>query len=167
MKKECVKPAAALALLITLVLGSCNNPINPAPGADTPAGKGAVRVETGAGAARTAVPAVNFARYEYWFSKGSDAAVEKTALNGVFELDAGTYTVTVKAFVAAEDAEPATQGTSGTFTVAAGQDAGIVRGVLNPVIGVGAGTLSFSLSYPYTAELDSLTLTRVGGGGVC
>ena len=164
MKKQFARLAAAFGLLSIVLLGGCNNPVSPRPGVDIPAGKGVVRVETGAGAARTAAPAVSFARYEYWFSKGSDAAVEKTALDGVFELDAGSYTVTVKAFVAAEDTEPATEGTSGTFTVAAGEDAGVVRVVLNPVIGAGAGTLSFSLTFPNGAELDSLTLTRVGDG---
>jgi predicted outer membrane repeat protein len=121
-----------------------------------------VRVETGAGPARTAVPAVSFARYEYWFAKGGGGAAEKTAVNGVFELEEGSYTVTVKAFVAVEDAVPATEGTSDTFTITAGKDAGIIRVILSPVIGAGSGKLSFALGFPDGAVLDSFVLTRVG-----
>ena len=163
MKNYFFKPAAALALLLTILLGACDNPVSPRPQAAMSEGKGLVRVETGAAAARAAVPAVSFARYEYWFAKDGGAPAQETPAEGVFELEAGSYAVTVKAFVAAVDATPATEGTSGAFTITAGADAGLVTVVLTPVIGAGAGTLSFNLTFPSEAEVTALTLTRVGG----
>ena len=127
MKNYLCKPVAALALLLTILLGACDNPVSPAPRAAVPEGKGLVRVETGAAAARTAVPAVNFARYEYWFAKEDDDAAQETPVAGVFELEAGSYTVTVKAFVSAGDMVPATEGASESFTITAGADAGVVK----------------------------------------
>jgi hypothetical protein len=156
-------------LIVTAMAGlmdirwSLNGADFPAPRANMPVGKGVVRVETGAAAARTAVPSASFARYEYWFARDSDAALERTAVEGVFELEEGSYTVTVKAFVAAGDTSPATQGTSDAFTITAGADAGSISVILAPVIGAGNGTLSFALVFPDTAELTAFTLTRVGG----
>jgi hypothetical protein len=80
----------------------------------------------------------------------------------VFELDPGDYAVTVKAF-AGDEASPAAQGTSGAFTITAGQDAGAVTVTLAPALETGEGTLAFTLTYPENAALESFALTRLAG----
>jgi predicted outer membrane repeat protein len=169
MKINLVKPAALVALLFTFIAGACQNPINPrGPEISIPAGKGVVRVEAATGGAagggaRTVIPSLaGFSRFEYWFAKDGGEAAEKTALEGVFEMEPGSYTVTVKAFVP-EGAQAAAEGTSAAFEIAAGTDAGAVTVTLVPVVGEGEGTLVFALTYPEDAELSSLTLTRLGG----
>jgi hypothetical protein len=104
-----------------------------------------------------------FSRYQYWFSKGGETAVEKTPLvDGLFELEPGTYTVTVKAFVG-DETEPAADGTSESFTVVASVETSPVTVILSLRVGDGNGTFSFTLTYPVTAGLNSFTLTPLGG----
>ncbi|GHV81029.1 hypothetical protein AGMMS49944_28200 [Spirochaetia bacterium] len=168
MKKQFSILTALFALLSVLALGGCVNQINPVERPETgiSEGKGMVRIEagTGGGDARTVIPAVNFHHYEYWFSNNGGAAVAHTGVGGVFELDPGNYTVTVKAFAGAGDTSPATQGTSASFSITLGVDSGSISVILTPVLGVGNGTLTYTVEYPDGAEAVSFTLTRVGGG---
>jgi hypothetical protein len=145
------------------VFWGCNNPVSSRAGG-VPDGKGVVRVavEAEGGGARTAIPAVSFDRYDYLFAKDGGAAAAVTPVAGVFELDPGQYTVTVKAYVPG-GADPAAQGTSAAFSIVAGADAGAVTVTLVPVVAEGTGTLSFTLTYPDGAELEALTLTRLAG----
>jgi hypothetical protein len=159
-------------MILTAVLGllafsRCTNPLGPPPkteGNDIAPGKGIVRVDTGTGAARTVIPAAVFDHYEYWFSPNGAAAVKTEPVDGVFELEAGeNWTVTVKAFVEAEEDSLAAEGTSAAFSVTAGADTGVIPVTLYPVVSEGAGTLTYSLMYPAGTTVQSFTLTLLAG----
>jgi hypothetical protein len=100
---------------------------------------------------------------EYWFTKGDALPVKKTAVNDVFTLEEGNYTLTVKAYFAAADESPAAKGISSSFTVAFGQSATVVPVTMRPVVSEGTGSLSFSISYPATAAVKTFTLTQLVG----
>jgi hypothetical protein len=154
--------AAALGLLL---FAACTNPLASPPRRDNvlAEGKGLVRIGTGAGAARTAVPDSVFDHYQYLFSKDGGAPTAMTPAGSgpdkVFELDSGNWSVTVKAFVGAADNTLAAEGIE-AFTVDPGEETEVtVR--LSPVIGEGTGTLHYSLAYPAGAELTAFTLTLI------
>ncbi|GHU72922.1 hypothetical protein FACS189450_11670 [Spirochaetia bacterium] len=169
MKRTIRLLAAALGTaLLAALLFACANPLMSPGGSGNsipdsiPEGKGIVRIDTGTGAARTAMPATVFDHYEYWFSQdGGDTVEQKSpGAGGKFELDAGTgWTVTVKAFAGAEDDTLAAEGTSAAFNISAGVDAGTIPVTLHAVVGEGAGSFTYSLTYPATAAVESFTLT--------
>jgi hypothetical protein len=168
------------ALLAALILGACQNAVAPSNWSGVPAGKGLVRIEAGFGAAgaggannvansvagvsRTVFPSMTgFSRYQYLFAKDGETAVDKPPDDsGLFELEAGRYTVTVNTFVG-EETEPATEGTSGEFAITAGAETPPVKVSLTVAVETGEGAFSFTLSYPEDAELESFTLTRLAG----
>jgi hypothetical protein len=165
-------PIAALVITAAcaFMLTGCSNVLTekPTSGATIPAGFGTVRISLTQGAARTAMPTAtldDFASIEYLFARDGAAAAAKTPVEGVFTLEPGNYTLTVKAYITLEAAPAlAAQGTSAAFTVAAGQDAGQLTVAMSPIVSEGAGALSFTLSYPDGVAVQSLTLTRLGGG---
>jgi predicted outer membrane repeat protein len=157
-----VKMLAALGLLL---FAACANPLVSPPGQNNaPAkGKGLVRVGTGTGAARTAIPDSVFDHYQCLFSKDGGTPTPMAPFgNGpdmVFELDPGNWSVAVKAFVGAADATLAAQG-SENFTVKPDRETQVtVR--LSPVIGEGTGTLNYTLAYPAGAGPKAFTLTLI------
>jgi predicted outer membrane repeat protein len=163
MKKyfDILKTAAALGLLL---FAGCINPLAPPPdqGNGPAGGKGLVRIETGAGAARTAVPEAVFYRYEYLFSKGGGADEPGTPSgDGTFELDPGDWRVTVKAFMGDGQDTLAAQG-SENFNITGGAETKVTVKLL-PVTGEGTGTLHYTLRYPATplpaATVKAFTLT--------
>ncbi|MDR2741096.1 MAG: right-handed parallel beta-helix repeat-containing protein [Treponema sp.] len=151
--------AAALGLLL---FAACMNPVlTPRPKEEVvfAEGQGVVRIGTGAGAARTAIPEAVFHRYEYFFSKDGGASVPKTpaGADAVFALDPGTWRVTVKAFMGDGAATLAAQGEE-DFSITGGEETE-VRVRLHPVTGEGRGTLNYTLTYPATATVSAFTLT--------
>jgi hypothetical protein len=156
------------ALLAVLALGSCSNSLveKSEEAASVPAGFGTVQVSLGLGAARTAIPAPTNLTYIYFFSKDGGAPVVQTPAGGVFTLEAGTYTLTVQASVVeGETSNLSAQGTSASFTVTAGEDAGTVEVTLSPTVSEGTGTLKYTFNFPPGATVDTLTLTPFGGTG--
>jgi predicted outer membrane repeat protein len=154
--------AAALGLLI---LGACANPfINPRQKeAAIGAGTGLVRIWTGAGAERTALPVAAFDHYVYSFSYEEEAerAIEPLEAGGdAFELEAGSWTVTVKAYAAAGDTSLAATGNE-SFEVSPGAETKVTVRLI-PVTSGGTGTLSYALTYPGGAAVNSFTLIRLG-----
>ncbi|MDR2344319.1 MAG: hypothetical protein LBD86_07300, partial [Spirochaetaceae bacterium] len=112
----------------------------------------------------TVFPSITgFSRYQYLFAKDGGEALDSSPNDwGLFELEPGTYTVTVKAFVG-DGTTPAAEGSSGAFTVTAGVETPPIKVSLAVAEETGAGTFSFTPSYPEDAELDSFRLTRLGG----
>jgi hypothetical protein len=169
-----IAPLMALLLTVGLMLAGCSNVFLEKPEeAKAPSGFGTVRVDLSVGAARTVVPsAVVFNHYEYWFAKGGAEAAKKDAVDGLFSLEPGSYTLTVKAFATEEDESLAATGTSDTFTVAAQQNTAVSVN-LRPFESGGEGTFQFSFRYPSegTSVIDfSLTRladdTAINPGGV-
>jgi hypothetical protein len=152
--------AAALGLLL---FAACLNILEPSSGqGGGPAeGKGLVRVETGAGAARTAIPEAVFDHYEYIFTKAGDAPITPSGAGPVFELDAGNWSVTVKAFAEAGPDTLAAQG-SETFAIAGGEETQVTV-TLHPAVSEGKGTLNYTLIYPSEAAVKTFTLTLLAG----
>jgi hypothetical protein len=165
MKKQFVKLTAFLsAALGLLLLAACANPFAPSSGRKEGAGgKGLVRVGTGAGAARTALPGAVFDHYAYSFSRdgGADQTPAPVTEGGFeFELESGNWTVTVNAYAEAGEESLAATG-SENFTVSPGEETEVVV-KLRPVLSAGVGTLSYTLSFPAGAEVMYFTLTRLG-----
>jgi hypothetical protein len=158
-------PVAAAALLL---LAACVNPLAPPEDregvpAGIAAGKGAVYILTGAGAARTALPGMEFDHYEYLFAKAGEAAAPMTPSGGAarFELYPGNWTVTVRAYAEAGADTLAAEG-SESFTVSERQEQSVtVR--LSPITGEGTGSLAYTLNYPAGAAVASFTLTLLAG----
>jgi hypothetical protein len=155
--------AAALGLLL---LAACANPFITPRERDNPAGegRGLVRIETGAGPARTALPSAVFDHYEYAFSyNGNPApAIEPVTAGGdVFELEPGNWTVTINAYAGPGNDTLAAQG-SGVFSVTLGEQTEVTI-KLSPIVSGGTGTLNYALTYPDGATLSSFTLTLLAG----
>ncbi|GHV71607.1 hypothetical protein AGMMS49928_24170 [Spirochaetia bacterium] len=161
MKKSLFFCARMLIVLAVFSFIGCPQPI----GQRTliPPGKGVVRIDTGTGAALTAMPAAAFDHYEYWFSKNGAAALKLNPSEGIFELEPGTWTVTVKAFAGTGTDTLAAEGTSEAFAISAGEDAGTISVTIHPVVSEGYGTLSYTLTYPSGITVESFTLTLLAG----
>jgi hypothetical protein len=155
--------AAALGLLL---FAACMNPITPSPERHNTAveiteGKGLVRIGTEAGPARTAVPNAIFDHFEYLFSKDGETATammpQDDGGDKLFELDPGSWSVTVRAFMGAGEDTLAAQGT-GTFAIDPGEETSVTV-KLSPAASEGTGTLNYTLTYPTAATVKSFTLT--------
>jgi hypothetical protein len=166
MKKHFDILKTAAAALGLLLFAACANPVAPPPERHNTAveiaeGKGLVRIGTGAGLARTAVPTAIFDHFEYLFSKdGKPAAAMMPVDDGgdkLFELDPGSWSVTVRAFMGTGEETLAAQGTE-TFTIDPGEETSVTV-KLSPVASEGTGTLNYTLTYPVTATVKSFTLT--------
>jgi predicted outer membrane repeat protein len=157
-------------IAVWYLISACTNIFEPPvyrekePGrTEIGAGKGIVHIITGTGEARTALPAAVFDHYEYWFTRSGERAVKVEPQGGVFELEAGSWTVMVKAFAEAGDTSLAAEGSSGAFTITEGADAGTIPVTLYPVVSEGNGNLSYTLTYPVGVTVDSFSLTLLAG----
>jgi hypothetical protein len=158
-----------------LVLSGCSNVFfekSRFSGGDTetpdmPPGFGTVQVRLSRGAARTIMPAADLAGLclEYWFTRDNGTPEKKTPAGSIFALEAGEYTLEVKAFADSDCLELAAQGETETaFTIIAGAVAETVNIRLRPVAsGEGAGELDFNLTYPAGTTVETLTLARIAG----
>jgi hypothetical protein len=145
-------------------LTGCSNLLDDKPAdAAIQQGFGTVRVSLTQGAARTAMPAVPTGLgYTYTFTRVGGAAVDKTPENGQFVLEAGSYTLTVKAFLAEGGTTSlAAQGTA-DFEISAGATVKTVPVTLSPIVSTGEGTLKYTLTFPTGTTVKTLTLTRLG-----
>jgi hypothetical protein len=166
--------AAALALS-ALLLNGCSglflekSPDSSGSGAvspDIPEGFGTVTVSFSRGPARTVMPAadLDYLFLEYRFAKDEGAPEEKAPEGGRFVLEPGAYTLTVKAFADNGHNDLAAQGTSASFTITAGADAGTVDVALSPAVtGEGTGSLKFTIGYPAGVTVETLALTPLFG----
>jgi hypothetical protein len=161
-----IKTAAAAALG-ALLFAACMNlldpPINRRVDNSPAEGKGAVRIETGSAAARTAIPEAVFDHYEFTFFQGDNNLDPMTSPgeepDAVFKLAAGDWSVTVRAFVGEGPETLAAEG-SADFTVEVGEETPI-EVKLSPAASEGTGILNFTLRYPATAMVKEFTLTRL------
>jgi predicted outer membrane repeat protein len=176
MKKTRIQ--AIVFVISLLALGGCSNLLleksraSTGPetaSSDIPEGFGTVQVSLTRGEARTVIPdpvELDTLHLEYWFAKNGGSAEKKNQEgDGIFILEAGTYTLTVKGLLTADDsASLAAQGTAdASFTIVAGTNAGAVNVTLRPITGEGAGALEFGLQYPAGTTVEVLTLTRIAG----
>jgi hypothetical protein len=111
------------------------------------------------------MPVPDFAKLTYTFTPDDGDAVEQTPVEGLVTLDIGTYTLTVKAFFAEGDADPAVQGESASFTVAENAPA-TVSVTLLPEASEGTGVFTIAIAFPAAASVEALTLTPFPSGTV-
>jgi hypothetical protein len=157
-------------ILGLLLFSACANILEPRAAKETgtgeteiPAGKGIVRIDTGMGAARTALPTAVFDHYEYWFARSGGSAVKVDPAEGIFELEPGMWTVTVKAFAEVASDSLAAEGISDPFAISSGEDAGTIPVTVYPVVSEGTGDISYALTYPAGVTVNSFTLTLLAG----
>jgi predicted outer membrane repeat protein len=154
--------AAALGLLL---LSACANPfISPMDRKNPAGGTGLVRIGTGAGAARTALPEAVFDYYEYLFSNGGAFNPETPIVPGgdEYALSPGNWEVRANAYMGSPGSGVLAATGSQTFVVTLGGEIAVTV-ALRPVLSGGTGTLSASLAYPAGASLRSFTLTLLAG----
>jgi hypothetical protein len=152
-------------------LASCANVLNaPAQKAD---GTGTVQVlingETPAAqAARTVFPTTSGLHYKYLFAKNGGTPEAKTpGAGGQFVLETGSYTLMVEAYTDAAFTPgnkvgigPGKVGGASPFPVNAGTNTDPITVALEP-LGSGTGTFTYTVTYPNTATLVTLTWTRL------
>lgn len=132
-----------------------------------PDGFGTVEVSLSGRTARTVMPdpvGLDRLSLEYWFAGNGGAPEKKEPSEGKFILETGTYTLTVKGFLTANDPESLAAQGEKSFTLTAGTAAETVNVTLRPVVtGEGTGSLEFGLRYPSGVTVETLTLTRIAG----
>ncbi|GHV69635.1 hypothetical protein AGMMS49928_12640 [Spirochaetia bacterium] len=159
----------AIPLAAVLLLAACQAPLGPRGPADgLPEGTGQVSVDlrSNDGPARTAYPdmpvVADFA-YKYFFTPAGGSALEKIPEGAygsrAFTLPVGTYTLEVRAYNDTAKTNQVAVGTA-SFAVSAGVTTPVPVNLL-PETALGSGTLNYTVTYPATATLTSLTYAPV------
>ncbi|GHV25759.1 hypothetical protein AGMMS4952_04360 [Spirochaetia bacterium] len=179
--KKFTNRTAGLKALYGFIVGAavlfaaCSNPASPPPNAEisTVPGTGQVRVSIAgedfapAASVRTIYPTQPTLYYVYTFTKNEAGAVgqDLTTVDGTFTLTTGDWNLTVTAYLEAELTNLAATGSTGAaFTVTEGVSTP-VSVTLEPEKSTGSGTLTYTVTYPAGATLDSLDWKKLGGAG--
>ena len=118
------------------------------------------------GLARTIYPGKVFDHYVYTFTKSGGSPEVKTPEGDVFTLAAGSWTLAVGGYAtSSSDSLAATGSTASAFTVSADALTDNITVSMAPVVSEGQGTLSYSITYPATATLQTLSLMSLGVSG--
>jgi hypothetical protein len=144
-----------------LLFTTCQGPFSASENNPIANGYGRVNIITEGGEARTVMPTMAFDKYVYTFTKAGGAAAIVNPDNGFFKLEAGNYTVEVKAYIG--NAEPytlAASGVSNQFTVNSGSTV-TIRVPLQEVSG-GQGEFTYTITYPTGADA-AITLKKWPG----
>jgi hypothetical protein len=163
MKKHALR---VLGLVLALFAAGCTNPLNEGLSAP-PAGKGVVVVSVGPGA-RTLLPDVAALYYTLAFTSGEKtvSGTISSGAAGLFELDAGTWSLVVTGYLNAEastdGANAVAGGNVGGIEVSAGQTTPATV-ELSAVIGEAQGTLSYDIAFPSAVTVAVLTAHPVSG----
>ena len=160
-----------------LFLTGCPNAFLNKPGLDKsmqgtqvniPEGFGAVRVSFVQGIARTVMPTPVLSAFHhltYLFAKDGGVPTELIPQDDLFILEPGSFELTVKAYMTADENSLAAQGSSEIFTITAGKinpSSAIVT--MHPFAsGEGTGTLEFSVVYPAGIMVEIFTLSLIAG----
>jgi hypothetical protein len=168
MKKFFTKPFiyGLIVAAAAFLLAACADPVTPHPGTATAPGTGQVRVHFTDDPARTIYPAKVFDHYVYTFYHGDETTGEvKTPTGDIFTLEAGSWTLAVEAYAGEADETLAATGSTAAFTVNDGQLTDNITVTLTPVGSEGTGTVSYTITYPAGATLETLSWQQLGGTG--
>ena len=171
MKRIIILKRILPCIAALLVLANCKNLFQPPelPQTEAPAqsGEGTFSLEIGGvRAGRTILPVTvqnDFAAYTLVFSAsgGQDVSAERTNANlgQAVSLPAGTWNLTVTAFMDSEKTKPAAQGSISGIEISGGGS--VSRSLeLSPVIEAGAtGTFRWNISYPSDVTSVGITIT--------
>ncbi|GHT60948.1 hypothetical protein FACS1894109_19120 [Spirochaetia bacterium] len=172
-----LKALCGLIVGAAVLFAACSNPLSPSlkEGISTAPGTGQVRVSiAGEGFAPAASvrtifptqPAEVDLHYVYTFTKDGEAGQEKTPEAGEFTLVTGNWNLRVDAYLEAGHTNLVASGsTAAAFTVSEGGSTSVTV-TLEPVTSGGTGTLTYTVTYPVTATLDSLTWEKLGGAAL-
>jgi hypothetical protein len=161
--KFSVLVAMGMALYIIPVLFfSCANPMDiPRANAPAAAGYGNVTVSFAGSAARTVFPAQVFANYSYSFTKsGGSLQVMTPDEGGKFTLEAGDWTVEVKAYAGAVTGENLAATGMAQFTVNDNDETSVTV-YLTGITESGSGTFTYRIQYPMTVALTTITMEKL------
>ncbi|GHT56601.1 hypothetical protein FACS1894109_06080 [Spirochaetia bacterium] len=175
-----IGPKALCGFIVgaALLFAACSNPLSPSldGGIATESGTGRVRVSIAgedfapAASVRTIFPGQpveSTLHFVYTFTKDEAEAVGevKTPVGNDFTLTTGDWNLTVDAYLEAGHTNLVASGsTPAAFTVNEGVSTG-VSVTLEPVTSEGTGTLTYTVTYPVGATLDSLTWKKLGVPG--
>jgi hypothetical protein len=154
-----------IALCALFIVTACDNVFQPPLNNAAPeSGYGRVAVTITGASARTVLPAMAFAKYEYAFAKVTNGTpgtpVNQAPVDGYFTLEVGEWRVTVYAYAKADDTSPAASGTSDTFNVTGSAAAqATVRVAANET--TGKGTFSYNIRYPAGAAITFFSLENL------
>ncbi|GHV74793.1 hypothetical protein AGMMS49940_20950 [Spirochaetia bacterium] len=175
--KKFMNRTTGLAALYGFIVGAavlfaaCSNLVSPSSkaGIATEPGTGQVQVSIAgedfapAASVRTIFPTQPTLSYKYTFTKAGATPQVMPYVDGTFTLVTGNWNLTVDAYLeAAHTNLVATGSTAAAFTVTEGVSTP-VSVTLEPVTSTGTGTLTYTVTYPAGATLDSLTWKKLGG----
>ena len=160
----------AVTLLGVMAFSGCEVPL--APSGRTNAGR--VTVSFAEGPARTVFPVKDFERYQFFFTHTGGEETEMTpneGTSGAFSLDAGNWSLRVRAYASSGDTDPAAEGTA-QFAVTGGQEQ-TVTVKLSPFVNAGKGNFTYDITFtgltggeqPETRALELRKLTEDGTPG--
>jgi hypothetical protein len=158
---------AAVLSAMLLILAGCQNIFEP-PGASKPAiNEGTFSLEIGGvSAGRTILPATvqsDFALYTLAFSASckEDVTVDRTGatLGNTVTLGAGTWNLTVTAYLDSEKTKPAARGTLAGITISSGTNTSRSLELKASVEAGAAGAFKWNIGYPATVTSASMTIT--------
>jgi hypothetical protein len=164
-----------IILICSMLFTTCNEPFNPIENNLTENGYGRVNILIAGGEARTIMPSIAFDKYSYTFTKTGGMVAVLNPDNGYFTLEAGNYTVEVKAYIGkAEPYTLAAAGVSKQFTVNSGSTVTIE--VPLSEVNNGQGEFNYTITYVPGAdaeitlkkwpELNDITLIPLTQGNV-
>jgi hypothetical protein len=152
-KKTAVKYCIIFGIVFGFVtlFAACKEPFSSVDNSLTANGYGRVNVLVEGGQARTVMPSTVFDKYVYTFTKTDGASTAVNPINGYFTMEAGNYTVEVKAYIGkAEPYTLAASGTSSQFTVSYNSTATIK--VPLQEVSSGQGEFTYTITYPDGAD---------------
>jgi len=136
----------ALVFACLMFFTSCKDPLSSIDDNQIANGYGRVSVLVEGGEARTVMPSTAFDKYEYAFTKSGSSPVVLNPVNGYFSLEAGNYTVEVKAYIGkAEPYTLAASGVSQQFTINSGSTV-TIQVPLTAVINIGQGEFTYTIT---------------------
>jgi hypothetical protein len=176
MKKiQTILTIAALCGAMLTGVTACQNLLDPArPPARPPAqtaqraGFGNITIRLGDAienifdrndAARTVYPGTGGLTWVYTFTKTSGQPQRLTPTDGIFTLEYGEWTVTVKAYAGTVTEENLAASGTKTFTVNAASQTVDVE--LAGITATGTGTFSYRIQYPQGARVSSFTMRKL------
>jgi len=162
MKNTIYSFTLAIVLVCTLLLGACNNIANT-PGSPAADGFGKVRISFTRDEARTTFPDISgYNTFVYTFTDSEGTANVIEPIEGIFALEAGSWTIDVEAYIDSDiSGEPAAMGT-GSFTLNPGPTLNVfIEMDINPDSSSDTGTFTYDIRFPVGTNIHNIFIASI------